>query len=129
MAFNNSCSPVLLHHILKVEVANPAQKVVNFGAVSIGSKTTKLVKVINRSLTSITFTVSIALSSAFLTLQPEGILSVSPSSEITLKENGGTETVEVTFKPTIRVPSFSEEVRIHFLNIIALIGFYIILCT
>lgn len=101
----------------QVEVANPAQKVVNFGAVSIGSKTTKLVKVINRSLTSITFTVSVALSSAVLALQQEGILSIAPTSEITLKANGGTHTIEVTFKPTVRVPSFSEEVRINFLYV------------
>lgn len=86
---------------------------VNFGAVSIGSKTTKKVKVINRSLTSFTFTVSIAPSSAVLALQQEGMLSIAPTSEITLKPNGGTHTIEVTFKPTIRVPSFSEEVRIN----------------
>lgn len=105
-------SHLLTCRALKVEVANPTQKVVNFGAVTIGSKTTKLVKVINRSLTSITFTVSIAISSAVLALQQDGILSIAPTSEITLKPNGGTHTVEVTFNPTMRVPSFSEEVRI-----------------
>lgn len=93
--------------LLQVEVANPAQKVVNFGAVKIGSKNTKLVKVINRSLTSITFTVSI--------LQQEDMLSIAPTNEITLKANGGTHTIEVTFTPTMRVPSFSEEVRINIL--------------
>ena len=110
-----SCHSSLLCVILpQVEVANPAQKVVNFGAVSIGSKTTKLVKVINRSLTSITFTVSMALSSALVGLQQE-MLTIAPISEITLKPNGGTHSIEVLFKPTVRVPSFSEEVRINFL--------------
>jgi len=94
-----------------VEVANPAQKIVSFGAVSVGSKTTKLVKVVNRSLTPITFTVTIAPSSA-AALQQDGMLSVAPTSEITLKANGGSQTIEVTFKPTVRVPSFSEEVRL-----------------
>lgn len=99
----------------QVEVANPAQKMVNFGAVSTGSKTTKLVKVINHSLTSITFTVSMALSSAVQALQQDEMLTIAPTSEITLKANGGTHSIEVLFKPTVRVPSFSEEVRTDFL--------------
>ena len=94
-----------------MEVANPAQKVVSFGAVSVGSKTTKPVKVVNRSLTPITFTVTIAPSSA-AALQQDGMLFVAPTSEITLKANGGSQTIEVTFKPSMRVPSFSEEVRL-----------------
>ena len=82
-------------------------------------KSSKKVKLVNRSPLAVTFTVNIVPSAQVPALQEAGVLSVSfcpnkgqqlgPDKEITLKPKE-TITVEVLFCPTSRVPQFSEEV-------------------
>ena len=102
---------------MKVEVANPAQKVVNFGALRINDTATKSVKLVNHSPIPLTFTLSILPSSSTPALQDDEILSVSPSGEMMLKANGGCCNVSATFSPKSRVPHFSEEVTLECLGI------------
>lgn len=94
---------------MKVEVANPSQKTVNLGALRIGERVTKSVKLVNRSPVEVQFSVNILPSLSDLMMQ-DNALTVSPSSVITLPPNGGTYTVQVVFAPTARVQQFSEEV-------------------
>ena len=102
---------------MKIEVANPAQKVVNFGALRIHNTVTKSVKLVNHSPIPLTFTLSILPSSSTPALQDEDILSVTPSGEVTLKANGGCCSVNATFSPKSRVPHFSEEVLLECLGV------------
>ena len=90
-------------------MSNPANKKVNLGALRIGQTSQKSIQLINRSPAPITFTVAITPST--VQLQQEGVISVLPTNEITLRANGGTGTVEVFFRPKVRIPQFTEEVR------------------
>ena len=93
---------------LQVEVANPSDKKVNFGALRVGQTSQRNLKLVNRSPAPITFT--LAITPAVVALQQANILTISPSSEITLRANGGSCGVELTFKPKSRIPHFTEEV-------------------
>ena len=107
---------------------NPSQKIINFGAQRVLTKkdkrkdksgndgTSKLVKLVNRSLLPVEFTVAIVPSSTVPALQEGEVLSVTradrstnPVGEIMLKPNEEC-TVKVAFCPRTRIPSFSEEV-------------------
>ena len=101
---------------MRIELANPAQKIVNFGALCINDTVTKTVKLVNRSPAPLTFLLSLLPSSSIPALQEEGVLSVTPSKEITLKANTGTYNVNITFSPQSRVPHFSEEVTLECLG-------------
>ena len=97
--------------VLQIELANPAQKVVSFGApLTIGETCTRTVKVVNHSPIALPLSVSILPSSSVPALQQEGVLTVSPTGEVTIKPNGGDFPISVTFSPKVRVPQFSEEV-------------------
>ena len=97
--------------VLQIELANPAQKVVSFGApLTIGETCTRTVKVVNHSPIALPLSVSILPSSSVPALQHEGVLTVSPTGEVTIKPNGGDFPISVTFSPKVRVPQFSEEV-------------------
>lgn len=102
---------------MKIELANPTQKIVNFGTLQIDEKGTaacsKSVKLVNRSLTPLNPSLSIVPSSSVPALQRDGVLSVEPSGEIPLKANGGMCKIIVSFKPTCRVPQFTEEVTLE----------------
>ena len=93
---------------LQVEVANPSDRKVNFGALRVGQTSQRNLKLVNRSPAPITFT--LAITPAVVALQQANILTISPSSEITLRANGGSCGVELTFKPKSRIPHFTEEV-------------------
>lgn len=85
-------------------------------------KSSKKVKLVNKSPLAVTFTVNIVPSAQVPALQEVGVLTVSfcpakgqqlgPDKEITLKPKEIV-TVEVSFCPTVRVPQFSEEVRLR----------------
>ena len=107
---------------MKIELANPAQKIVNFGTLHIGERGTgekgaarcsRSVKLVNRSLTPLSPSLSIVPSSSVPALQQDGVLTIEPSGEIPLKANGGMSKVIVSFKPTCRVPQFTEEVTLE----------------
>jgi len=82
---------------------------VNFGALRVGQTSQRNLKLVNRSPAPITFT--LAITPAVVALQQANILSINPSTEITLRANGGSFGVELTFKPKSRIPHFTEEVR------------------
>ena len=101
---------------MRIELANPAQKMVNFGALRVADTVTKTVKLINHSPTPLSFMLSLLPSSSIPALQEDGVLVVSPSSEVTLKPHSGSCNVCVTFSPKSRVPHFSEEVTLECLG-------------
>ena len=101
---------------MKIELANPAQKIVNFGALRINDVVTKTVKLVNHSPTPLTFMLSLLPSSSIPALQEEDVLAVTPSGEVTLKANNGSCSVNAVFSPKSRVPHFSEEVTLECLG-------------
>jgi len=105
--FNIYC----IFQFYQVEVANPANKKVNLGALRIGQTCQKSIQLVNRSPATITFTV--AITPTTIQLQQDGVISVSPTKDITLRANGGTGTVDVLFKPKGRIPQFTEEVSLY----------------
>jgi hydrocephalus-inducing protein len=96
---------------LKVEVADPRQKIVKFGALRVGQTLKKLIPVVNNSAAPLTFCVT--LNPATLALQEPGIILLSPTDAITLQPKGGMAKVEVTFSPNTRVTQFCEEVHLE----------------
>jgi hydrocephalus-inducing protein len=95
---------------MKVEVANPKQKITNFGALRIDQTVKKVVPIVNNSPAPISFYLAVTPSQQLL--QQPGVLTMSPTSEITLEPRGGMRKVEVVFSPKSRVPQFTEEVRL-----------------
>lgn len=89
-------------------MANPSDRKVNFGALRVGQTNQWNLKLVNRSPAPITFT--LAITPAVVALQQANILTINPSTEITLRANGGSCGVELTFKPKTRIPHFTEEV-------------------
>ena len=98
---------------MRIELENPSQKVVNFGALRIGDKINKNMKLINYSPIPLSFTLSLVPSSSVPELQEEGVLAVKPTDEVIIKGNGGSYNISALFKPKSRVPQFSEEVCLH----------------
>ncbi|KAL3860158.1 hypothetical protein ACJMK2_010318 [Sinanodonta woodiana] len=96
---------------MKVEVANAAQKVLNFGPKMVGEMIKKYVPIVNNSPAAITF--NLALTPTTSQLQQPGILTISPTTPITLDSKGGTCKVEVVFHPKTRIPQFTEEVMLE----------------
>ena len=94
--------------MLQVEVANPNDKKVTFGALRVGQTSQRVVKLVNRSPAPITFTV--AITPAVMALQQANVLTVAPTTELSLRPHGGTCSVEFTFRPKTRIPQFTEEV-------------------
>lgn len=102
---------------MRIELANLSQKMVKFGALRLSNKgqayCSRTVKLVNRSPAALSPSLSIVPSSSILALQEEGVLAVQPSGEIPLKANGGTCDITISFKPTCRVPQFTEEVTLE----------------
>ncbi|XP_064641495.1 hydrocephalus-inducing protein-like isoform X2 [Lineus longissimus] len=96
---------------MRVEVANPKQKITNFGALRIDHVVKKIVPIVNNSPAPISFHLAVTPSDPLL--QQPGVLILSPTSEITLAPRGGTRKVEVAFAPKSRVPQFTEEVMME----------------
>uniref|UniRef100_A0A7M4E0K8 HYDIN axonemal central pair apparatus protein n=1 Tax=Crocodylus porosus TaxID=8502 RepID=A0A7M4E0K8_CROPO len=93
---------------MKIDVVEPQSKVVKFGALTVGQTMKKTVRIANNSVAPLTFNLTFMFT--MLELQESKVLSLSPSSEITLKPKGDTCTVEVIFSPKCRIPQFTEEV-------------------
>ena len=102
---------------MKIELENPVQKIVNFGALQLDengtAKSSKTVRLVNRSPANLSPALSIVPSSSIPALQEDGVLTVEPMGEIPLKANGGSCSVTVTLAPTCRIPQFSEEVTLE----------------
>ena len=98
-------------YYFQIELVNPAQRTVNFGALRVNQTASKKVKLINRSPIPVVCSVSIMPSSSVPALQAESVLFVSPSGDFSLLPNAIKE-IEITFSPKLRVTQFSEEVWI-----------------
>ncbi|OCT82470.1 hypothetical protein XELAEV_18025000mg [Xenopus laevis] len=96
---------------MKVEVADPKYKVTNCGAVSIGQVVKKSIPIVNNSLCPVTC--KIILSPSIPALQDPKVLSLSPSSEITIPPRGGICKLELQFNPKERIAQFAEEVMLE----------------
>ncbi|XP_009959663.1 PREDICTED: hydrocephalus-inducing protein-like, partial [Leptosomus discolor] len=96
---------------MKVDVVEPAGKVVKLGALSIGQMVKKIVTIANNSAVPLTFKLS--LMSTTPELQEAGVLCLNPTSKLSLKPKGDTCKVEVTFSPKRRIQPFNEEVMLE----------------
>jgi hypothetical protein len=95
---------------VQVEVAEPRQKVVKFGALRIGQTVKKIIPIVNNSGAPMTFRVTMQPTSS--ALQESGVVRLLPTEPITLQQKGGMAKVEVILSPKSRIPQFSEEVRL-----------------
>ncbi|XP_044289866.1 hydrocephalus-inducing protein homolog [Varanus komodoensis] len=93
---------------LKIDVVEPRNRVLKFGAVPSGHVVKKTATIVNNSVASVTF--SLSFVSSMPELQETKVLTLSPSSEVTLSAKGGTCHVEVAFGPRSRLLPFTEEV-------------------
>ncbi|XP_062997557.1 hydrocephalus-inducing protein homolog [Elgaria multicarinata webbii] len=93
---------------MKIDVVEPCNRVLKFGAIPPGHVVKKAATIVNNSAASVTFNLSFVSSAP--ELQETKVLTMSPSSEVTLQPNGGSCRVEVTFSPKSRVLPFTEEV-------------------
>lgn len=105
---------------MRIELANPAQRTVNLGALQIGStdktSSSRTIKIVNQSPSDLSPTLSFAPSSSVPALQQDGVITIEPAGEILLRANGGLCNIIVTFKPRSRVPRFSEPVKLECLG-------------
>ncbi|ESO91099.1 hypothetical protein LOTGIDRAFT_122343, partial [Lottia gigantea] len=96
---------------MKIEVADPKMKIVNLGSKLVGEVVKKYIPIVNNSPAPITF--NLALTPTSPGLQQSDILSIAPTSAITLPPRGGTCKVEVAFRPKKRIAPFTEEVMLE----------------
>uniref|UniRef100_A0A670KA82 HYDIN axonemal central pair apparatus protein n=1 Tax=Podarcis muralis TaxID=64176 RepID=A0A670KA82_PODMU len=96
---------------MKIEVTEPHNKVLKFGAVPPGHSVKKMVTIVNRSVTFVTFNLNFMYSAS--ELQEQKVLSMTPCNEITLKPKEGTCHVDLTFAPKSRILPFKEEVLLE----------------
>ncbi|XP_075796761.1 hydrocephalus-inducing protein homolog isoform X3 [Pelodiscus sinensis] len=101
---------------MKIDILDLPSKVLKLGALSVGQTMKKTVRIVNHSAALLTFSLT------FMFTVPEllesKVLSLSPSSDITLKPKGGTCSVEVTFSPQCRIPQFAEEVMLECMGLL-----------
>ncbi len=97
--------------LFQVQVADPKHRIVKLGALRVGQSVRKTIPIINRSPAPLTF--SLALTPSSVSLQEHRALRIAPTQQITLAANGGTAKVDVAFGPKMRIPPFTEEVRIQ----------------
>lgn len=96
---------------MRVEVANPKQKMVKFGALRVGDSVRHIVPIVNKSPTSITLNVSVTPVSQ--PLHDPSVLYVTPTEPLTLMGRGGNCNVAVYFTPKTRIPQFTEEIMME----------------
>ena len=105
-------TPSLFHisllYLPQIEVANPRDKMVRFGALRVGQTVKRTVPIINNSPAPITFHLGVTPSSTLL--QDKTVLRLTPTHDLTLHPRGGTAKVDVVFSPKSRIPPFTEEV-------------------
>lgn len=92
----------------QIEVAEPRQRIVKFGALRIGQTVKKIVPIVNNSAAPLTFRVT--MTPVTPALQDAGVVRYLPTDSITLQQKGGMAKVEVILSPKSRIAQFSEEV-------------------
>ncbi|XP_018430800.1 PREDICTED: hydrocephalus-inducing protein homolog, partial [Nanorana parkeri] len=93
---------------MKVEVADPKNKVTDFGAVTVGHTVRKSVAIVNQSAAAVTCNLS--LTASVPALQDPKVLSLSPGSVVTIPAHGGVCKLDLQFSPRSRISRFTEEV-------------------
>ncbi len=96
--------------MFQIEVSNPRDKLIKFGALRIGQTAKRSVPIVNNSAAPLTFRVGVTPSAP--ALQASGVLRVAPSQEVTLQPRGGSTKVDVVFAPKARITPFTEEVSL-----------------
>ncbi|KAG7521590.1 hydrocephalus-inducing protein-like [Solea senegalensis] len=91
---------------LKLEVENPLQRNIKLGSVTLGQKVKRQVRLINRSVSDVSFTLMITTNTP---VDPKD-LTVNPGGELNLKAEGGSCNVQVQFWPRHCVPLFEAKV-------------------
>ena len=90
---------------IQVEVDNPSDRKVDIGSVPINEKVKRPVRIVNKSLASVDFSVTITPFATNL----QNVLSILPNSLIQLKPKASCD-VLVQFQPKARTAKFTEEV-------------------
>jgi len=90
---------------MRVEVENPSDRKLNIGAISINEKMKRSVRIVNRSLAHIEFSVTVTPFAANL----QNVLSILPNTLIQLKPKASCD-VMVMFQPKARIAKFTEEI-------------------
>ncbi|XP_048371298.1 hydrocephalus-inducing protein homolog [Sphaerodactylus townsendi] len=101
---------------MTIDVVQPPSKVLKLGAVSPGHTVKKTVTLVNNSVCFVSF--NLGFMSSVPELQEGKVLTMSPSTDISLKSRGGTCHVEVTFSPKSRILQFTEEVLLEYHGIL-----------
>ncbi|XP_077975805.1 hydrocephalus-inducing protein homolog isoform X2 [Styela clava] len=96
---------------LRVEVQNPKQRMLKFGALRVGESVKHIVPIVNKSPIPINLNISITPVSQ--PLHDPSVMYVSPTEPITLAGRGGTRNISVYFTPKTRIPQFTEEVMME----------------
>ncbi|CAF0941486.1 unnamed protein product [Adineta steineri] len=96
----------------RVELAEPKYKIVNLGALQAGKSVTREVCLVNRSRAPI--------SNCYITLlssesgAPRDMLSIQPTTPVSLKARGGTATVTIKYTPRSRLAPFVEQILLKY---------------
>ncbi|KAL2094104.1 hypothetical protein ACEWY4_011416 [Coilia grayii] len=101
---------------IKLDFEDPRQKVVNLGTLQVGQRSRRQIPLINNSASAITF--SLQFNPRLDALQDERVLSVSPTSEVTVRGGGGRCVLELLFTPRERLLAFSEELQLECMGIV-----------
>lgn len=105
---------------MKIELANPMNKTVNFGVLQISNThkihSSKTVKIVNQSPSDLSPMFVFSPSSSIPALQEGGVITIEPIGNILLGANGGSCNITATFSPKSRVPRFSEPVKLECLG-------------
>ena len=112
---------------MRVEVANPKDRVVNLGALRVGQVIKRSIPVVNNSPASLSFNVVITPLSSVLQQLPH-VLTLSPTQEIHLKAKGGSRNLDVVFNPKCRIPQFTEEVSSNPLRYYVRTKIFVVVC-
>ncbi|XP_056622256.1 hydrocephalus-inducing protein homolog isoform X2 [Triplophysa dalaica] len=99
---------------MKINLEDPAHKIVNFGALQTWQRSRKLVPLVNNSHCSLTFT--LVRTHCDDVLRDSKVLSVRPEGQVTLKAGGGRCVAELLFSPERRMPHFTEELQLECLG-------------
>ena len=96
---------------LRVELANPSQSTVSFGALRVGQEGMRSVRLVNRSRRAATFSLEEVMEAGQGRLEARAV-SYFPARETTLRPHESV-MIDVRFSPVQRIPAFSEQLLIN----------------
>lgn len=97
---------------LRIELADPKQKLLDMGTLQVGKSSKRTVKLTNRSLAPIDFNLSFEPKSDALKSN-KSVLQLTPSQKLKLKPSQSID-INVSFEPKSRLPKFYEEVHVEY---------------